>query len=70
VIAQETGFSRFLPTGSGLFAFNNPAEVLAAIDEINRDYAHHSRSARKLAEEHFASEQVLSQLLRNLRMTR
>jgi len=66
VIAQETGFSRFLPAGSGLFAFSNPAEVLAAIVEMNRDYANHSRSARRLAEAHFDSEKVLSQLLRNL----
>jgi hypothetical protein len=69
VIAQETGFSRFLPTGSGLFAFSNPEEALAAIDEMNRDYAHHSRSARGIAEEHFASDKVLSQLLRNLGLT-
>jgi hypothetical protein len=69
VIAQETGFSRFLPTGSGLFAFSNPEEALAAIDEMNRDYAHHSRSARGIAEEHFASDKVLSQLLRNLALT-
>jgi hypothetical protein len=69
VIAQETGFSRFLPTGAGLFAFSNPEEALAVIDEMNRDYAHHSRSARGIAEEHFASDKVLSQLLRNLGLT-
>jgi len=66
VIAQETGFSRFLPTGSGLFAFNNSAELLSAIDEMNRDYAYHSKSARELAEGHFASDKVLSTLLQKL----
>jgi len=70
VIAQETGFSRFVPTGSGLFAFNNSTEALAAIDEMNRDYVHQSRSARRLAEEHFASDKVLSQLLRKLGMAK
>jgi hypothetical protein len=69
VIAQETGFSRFLPTGSGLFAFSNPLDVLAAIDEMNRDYPYYSRAARRLAEEHFASDKVLPQLLRHLRLT-
>jgi hypothetical protein len=69
VIAQDTGFSNFLPTGSGLFAFSGPADVLAAIDEMNRDYGHHSRSARKLAEEHFASDRVLTQLLCKLGLT-
>jgi hypothetical protein len=69
VIAQETGFSQFLPTGAGLFAFSNSEEALAAIDEMNRDYAYHSRSARGIAEEHFASDKVLSRLLRMLGMT-
>jgi hypothetical protein len=69
VIAQETGFSRFLPTGAGLFAFTNPAEALAAIDEMNVDYAFHARAARKLAEERFDSDIVLSQLLQNLGVT-
>jgi hypothetical protein len=66
VISQETGFSRFLPTGSGLFAFNNSAELLSAIDEMNRDYAYHSKSARELAEQHFASDKVLPRLLQRL----
>lgn len=69
VIAQETGFSRFLPTGSGLFAFQNSAELLSAIREMNRDYAFHSRSARKLAEEIFSANKVLSHLLEKLAST-
>jgi hypothetical protein len=32
VIAQETGFSRFLPTGAGLFAFETIDEALASIE--------------------------------------
>jgi hypothetical protein len=69
VIAQETGFSRFLPTGAGLFAFSNPDQLLAAIDEMNADYAFHSQSARRTAEKHFDSDIVLSQLLQNLGLT-
>lgn len=66
VLAQETGFNQFLPTGAGLFAFSTPAELLTAIDEMNCDYAYHARSARKIAEEHFDSDIVLSRLLQNL----
>ena len=69
VLAQETGFSRFLPTGAGLFAFREPNEVLAGIDEMNRDYTYHSRSARKIAETYFDSDIVLSQLFQNLGVT-
>jgi hypothetical protein len=63
VIAQETGFSRFLPTGAGLFAFETADDVLAAIAEINGDYPRHARAARALAEEHFDSDKVLGGLL-------
>ena len=66
VLAQETGFSRFLPTGEGLFAFTTTDEVLSAITEMNRDYARHRRAARDLAEQHFDSRRVLSRLLESV----
>lgn len=66
VIAQETSFSRFLPVGQGLFAFETVDDVLTGIDSVNRDYAHHARSARAIAEEHFASDKVLGLLLDRL----
>jgi hypothetical protein len=63
VIAQETGFSEFLPTGLGLFAFTTAADVVAAVDELRGDYARHARGARALAEEHLDSDRVLTTLL-------
>jgi hypothetical protein len=51
VLAQETGFSRFLPVGEGLLAFATADDVLAAIDEIRGDYSRHAGAARALAEE-------------------
>ena len=66
VIAQETGFGRFLPTGAGLFAFETSDEVLASIETINHDYARHARAARAIAEEYFDSDKVLSRLLEKL----
>jgi hypothetical protein len=63
VIAQQTGFSRYIPVGEGLFAFNSADEVLAAIEALRRDYPSHARAARRLAEEHFDSDKVLSRLL-------
>src|SRR5207302_10862975 len=53
VLAQETGFSRFLPAGAGLFAFQAMDDVLAAIEELNADYPRHARAARIFAEECF-----------------
>jgi hypothetical protein len=66
VIAQETGFSRWLPTGAGLFSFSTRGEALAAIDAMNADYAHHSSAARRLAEQYFDSDRVLARLLREV----
>lgn len=65
VITQETGFSKNIPTGNGLFAFSTMEEVLAAIDAINADYASHSRAARELAEDYFAADKILRTLLQD-----
>jgi hypothetical protein len=66
VIAQQTGFGRFLPTGKGLLAFETADDVLAAIDALRRDYAGHARAARGLAEEFFDSDKVLPRLLQRV----
>jgi hypothetical protein len=63
VVAQDTGFSNILPTGEGLFAFTTADQALAAIDEINSDYAGHCAAARALAEEFFEAGGVASRLL-------
>jgi hypothetical protein len=69
VIAQETGFSRFLPVGAGLFAFDTIDEVLASIEALNGDYDCHARAARAVAEEYFDSDRVLVRLLNVLGVT-
>jgi hypothetical protein len=63
VLAQETGWSRHLPAGEGVFAFENTEDVLSAIDTLRRDYRRQARAARGLAEEHFDSRKVLTRLL-------
>ncbi len=66
VIAQETGFSRFLPVGEGLFAFATTDDVLRAIEAMNRDYARHAQAARAIAEAYFDSDKVLARLLQQV----
>jgi hypothetical protein len=63
VITQETGFSKALPTGKGLFGFATMDDILAAVDAIESDHAGHCRSAREIAAEYFAAERVLDSLL-------
>lgn len=63
VIAQDTGFPAFIPTGEGLFSFDSEAGALAAIGALDSDYVRHARAARRLAEDYFDSEKVLPLLL-------
>jgi hypothetical protein len=69
VLAQDTGFDRFLPTGVGLFSFANGEDVLAGIDAVQRDYVRHTKAARRLAEEYFDSDKVLTRLLSRIGAT-
>jgi hypothetical protein len=66
VITQDTGFSKFLPTGEGLFAFNSVEEIVEAFDAIRANYGRHSRAARAIAEEYFRAETVLEKVIRDL----
>jgi hypothetical protein len=63
VLAQETGFSRFLPTGNGLLAFQGVEDAVAGVAAIQADYARHCSAARSLAVEYFDSGKVLTRLL-------
>jgi hypothetical protein len=62
-VVQDTGFSRVIPTGSGLHAFTNAEQAAEAIGAIERDYGHEARIARELAVAHFDSRRVLTRLL-------
>ena len=66
VVAQDTGFSRILPTGRGLFAFTTMDEALAAVEEINRDYRRHCEAARAIAAEYFEAGAVAARLLADI----
>ena len=66
VVAQETGFSEFVPTGAGLLAFSTVDEAAEAIEDVRGDYDAHAEAARALAEEQFESSRVLSRLLEAL----
>jgi len=63
VITQETGFSKYLPTGKGLFGFLAMDDILSAVDAIESDYEGACRAAREIAEEYFGAEKVLRSLM-------
>jgi len=66
VVAQETGFSRFLPSGEGLLPFVTTDEAASAVAAVEGEWELHSRAARALAEEHFDARKVLPRLLDEL----
>ncbi len=66
VITQETGFSNVLPTGRGLFGFSTTDEIVAAVEEVNKNYETHCRQAAELARDYFNYDVVLKPLLQEL----
>lgn len=63
VITQETDWSKFIPAGEGLLAFNDEESAVEAIRQVADDPEKHSRAARRIAEEYFDSRKVLSAIL-------
>jgi len=63
VVTQASGFDRWLPTGEGLFSFEAVDEGAGALEQIARDSARHGAAARRIAERHFDSRTVFSNLL-------
>lgn len=63
VVALDTGPSRYLPNGEGMFRFSTLEQAAAAIETINQDYAQHCRAARQIAEHLFDSRVILRNLI-------
>lgn len=63
VLAEDTGFSKHLPTGRGLVTFKNLEEAVAGVQDIDGNYPLHQRAARELAEEYFNSARWLPAML-------
>jgi hypothetical protein len=66
VVTQDTGWSNFIPSGQGLFAFTNLQTAKDAIEEVTGNYEQHTKAAKDIAREYFDSSKVLSQLLCNI----
>jgi hypothetical protein len=66
VLVQETGFSEWLETGSGIIPFSSASEALSGIDEINRNYEYHCQAAREMAHVYFDACIVLPSLVQKV----
>ena len=66
VIVQDTGFTEFITTGKGLFAFNSPEDLKGIFIEVNRNYAKHCKWAKEICDAYFNFNAVLTHLLANV----
>jgi hypothetical protein len=62
-VLQDTGFTSWLPTGSGVLAFETEDEAVDALRQVLADYDRHARAARDVAESVFDYRIVLPRLL-------
>lgn len=70
VVAQDTGWTRRLPSGEGLIAFSTPEEAAEGARRISADPVRHGRAARSVAEERFDARRVLPQLVERIESAR
>ncbi|MDZ8064301.1 MAG: glycosyltransferase family 1 protein [Nostoc sp. DedQUE08] len=63
ILVQDTGLSDWLPIEEGILTFCDQQEAVKGVEAINADYERHKYAARRLAEEYFDSDKVLSSLL-------
>ena len=63
VVVQDTGWSKYYPVGSGLFAFDTLDEAVAGLEAASADYRRQCEAARAVAEDAFAADKVLRRLL-------
>ena len=62
-VVQDTGFSRYIPTGEGVIAFDSLDEAADGIARIAREPVRHAKAACAVASEYFDSDKVLTQLV-------
>jgi hypothetical protein len=63
VVAQDTGFSRWLESEGGVVPFATREDAAWALEEVEGNYHRHSRLATEVAREYFDAGKVLRDLL-------
>jgi hypothetical protein len=63
VILQDTGFSEWLPTGSGVLTFSSLEQAVQRIEQLNANYQAHCCAAQQIAEQFFSYQKVLPRIV-------
>ena len=62
-VVQDTGWSKFLPTGQGLFAFSTMDEAIEGLYRVMSDPVRHCEGAYDIAREYLAPDRVLPPMI-------
>jgi hypothetical protein len=62
-VVQDTGWSKFVPSGRGVIAFSTMEQAVAGLKEISANSAAHRDSAYEIAREYLAPDRVLPQMI-------
>jgi hypothetical protein len=62
-VVQDTGWSRFIPPGSGLFAFSTMEEAVDGLNRAAADPVKQRQAAYAVAREHLAPDKVLPPMI-------
>ncbi len=66
VITQETGWSKFIPQGDGLFAFKDMDSAVSSIRTVQENVKRHSNAAVDIARNYFDSNLVLNDMINKI----
>ena len=62
-VVQDTGWSKYIPSGEGVLAFSTMDECIAALEEVSANPAKHRAAAYDIAREYIAPDKVLPPML-------
>lgn len=62
-VVQDTGFTRHVPSGAGVFAFTNEDEAVAGVEVILSNPGQQAKDSLEIAREYFDASKVLNQFI-------
>lgn len=65
-VVQETGWSKYVPSGLGVIAFSTMDEAIAGLEEVDANYDRHARAAVEIAREYLSPQKVLVKMLADI----
>jgi hypothetical protein len=65
-VVQETGWTKFIPSGTGLIAFSTMQEAIEGLNRVVADAAKHRAAAYEIAREYLAPDRVLPPMIESI----